>query len=124
MSMHSGTKLDPICEIPDGRVRLIRGKCLFRETCRKFSKLRRRMQQCEEEDKVDAAKEERIRVRRKEREDELIKLWAHWEELAKTMRGLRGHFGDALDGDMEMEDGVCESDETNGENNMYGGERH
>ena len=77
------------------------------------------MQQCEEEDKVDAAEEQRIRVRRTERQQEMIKLWAERNELGKTTRGLRASFGEALDGDMEMEEGV-ESDATNGENTVYG----
>ena len=100
--------LVPICEIDvDSRLRLFRAKRLFRQTRGKATNLRRRIQKCEEEDKADAAEEEQIRVRRRERQQEMIKLWAERDELGKTMRGLRASFGEALDGDMETWPGLA-----------------
>ena len=79
----------------------------------------RRTQQCEEEDKADAAEEERIRVRRMERQQEIMSLEAEREKLGEMVGRMLASIGEELDCDMGMEEGGGESDETNGENNVY-----
>ena len=54
-----------------------------------------------------------------QRQEEIISLEAEREKLGKMVARMLASIGEELDCDMGMEEGGSESDETNGENNVY-----
>ena len=93
-----------LCGDFDGRVSLLRGKCLYRETNRKVLKLKREIAEYVDEDQADVAIEERICQRRKKRRTKEKEARAQLCDLTETLGQMRRVFGDALLCDMDVSD--------------------